>query len=665
LDERQKKLQKIYEQQDARKGNDKRLQKLLADNDATIRARATEAYCSIQDTTATENLVKLLRDDNEKVKIAAAFALGQTAGIMSEAGRAKTENRIFNDSLFTTAQMISEFGKFCTAQGLKKFAEYFSEEKNMDKKEAVLLGISRAGYRNVSAHEATMLSLKWFSHNKNKVCGNAVLALLRIGKTQEIMDSLDILINAVKDRDANLRSNLAALLGKINEPNIVLPPLVTIADDDKNWQPRVSALRAFGKLSIEKYQGILFSVLPALHDTNEHISLEAIATLRTLSTADSLHENLKEETWDDLLKIVENNEGKYSFRQQGEASVVLLKLFRERGKNYVKPQAKIAKQLNAKYIEAQAFLPDEEAFQMLLGYISSQEPLWARTAIEATQIFLQMNFSRERAEQAYTTITESLLSNDVAVVATAATVLGDTLFAREALIPLLIATYKKQKEPDGIEVMQEIISALGKIKSKKAVSFLEQQLKNTERTVSVKSAEALKIITGKDYSKKITAATSPKRKDHDWDYLFSIPEKPQVEITTTKGKIVIELFPNEAPFTVMNFLKLIQKKYYDTTFFHRVVGNFVIQGGDPRGDGWGGPGYTIRSEFSTLRYDDQGIVGMASAGKDTEGSQFFITHTITPHLDGRYTIFGKVISGMEVVNKIMIGDEITEINIQK
>jgi peptidylprolyl isomerase len=291
--------------------------------------------------------------------------------------------------------------------------------------------------------------------------------------------------------------------------------------------------------------------------------------------------------------------------------------------------------------------------------------LWARTAIEATQVFLQMNFSRERAEQAYTTITESLLSNDVAVVTTAATVLGDTLFAREELVPLLIASYKKQKEPDGIEVMQEIISTLEKIKSKKAVSFLEQQLKNTERTISEKSAVALKIITGKDYSKKVTAATASKRKDYDWDYLFSIPEKPQVEITTTKGNIVIELFPNEAPFTVMNFLKLIQNKYYDKTFFHRVVGNFVIQGGDPRGDGWGGPGYTIRSEFSSLRYDDQGIVGMASAGKDTEGSQFFITHTITPHLDGRYTIFGKVMKGMEVVNKIMIGDEITEIIIQK
>ncbi len=664
-DERQKKLQTIYELQDKRKGNDKRLIQFLSDKDGRTRARAAEAYGSIQDTTIVERLVKLLKDDNEKVKINSAFALGQTVSLMSEAGRKKIENKIVRDSLFTSARMISEFGKFCTESGLKKFAEYFSAEKNEDKKEAVLLGISRAGYRNVTVREATMLALKWFSHNTNKACGNAVLALMRIGKVSEIKDSLEKIISVQKDRDPFLRCNLATLLGKIEEPFTVLPPLISISDDDKDWHANVSAIRALGKLNIVKFQGILFSLLPAISDSNEHVSLEAIVALRSLSSADSLNENLREETWNELLKLLENNEGKYSFRQQGEASVTFLKLFGERGKNYVKPGAKIAKLLNAKYIEAQSHLANDEAFQTLLGYVSSTEPLWARVAIEGLQAFVQKNSDTRKTDEAYTAIQEALASNDISVVTTAATVFGDSVFKREESIPLLIAAYKKQKEPDGIEVMQEVISTLEKIKSKKAVSFLEQQLKHSDRTISKKAVDALKAITGKDYSKKITPSTIAKYSDYDWKYLFALPEKPTAEIVTTKGKIVIELYPAEAPFTVMNFMKLAQKGFYNKTFFHRVVGNFVIQGGDPRGDGWGGPGYAIRSEFSSLQYNEHGMVGMASAGKDTEGSQFFITHTPTPHLDGRYTIFGKVVTGMDAVNSIMIGDEILEIKIKQ
>jgi cyclophilin family peptidyl-prolyl cis-trans isomerase len=127
----------------------------------------------------------------------------------------------------------------------------------------------------------------------------------------------------------------------------------------------------------------------------------------------------------------------------------------------------------------------------------------------------------------------------------------------------------------------------------------------------------------------------------------------------------LNLFKDAAPFTVMSFLKLAsQRGFYRGLSFHRVVSNFVIQGGDPHGDGWGGPGYTIRSEFSPLSFDE-GELGMASAGKDTEGSQFFVTQSPQPHLDGRYTIFGKVVSGMDVVNRIQIDDRIFDISVQE
>ncbi|HQY19474.1 MAG TPA: peptidylprolyl isomerase [Ignavibacteria bacterium] len=139
--------------------------------------------------------------------------------------------------------------------------------------------------------------------------------------------------------------------------------------------------------------------------------------------------------------------------------------------------------------------------------------------------------------------------------------------------------------------------------------------------------------------------------------------KKNIVIKTNKGNIRIELFPDAAPLTVLNFLKLSEKNYFDGTIFHRVVPNFVIQGGDPTGTGYGGPGYSIRSEFSPVDFGT-GYLGMASSGKDTESSQFFITHSATPHLDGRYTVFGKVTEGLDVVDIIMIGDVVEDVVVE-
>ncbi|WP_026370088.1 peptidylprolyl isomerase [Kallotenue papyrolyticum] len=122
---------------------------------------------------------------------------------------------------------------------------------------------------------------------------------------------------------------------------------------------------------------------------------------------------------------------------------------------------------------------------------------------------------------------------------------------------------------------------------------------------------------------------------------------------TEKGRIRIKLFAQEAPITVNNFVFLAREGFYDGTTFHRVIKNFMIQGGDPTGTGTGGPGYRIPDEFHPrLRHDRAGILSMANAGPNTGGSQFFITHTATPWLDQRHAVFGEVVEGMEVVNAI-------------
>ncbi|NOX59439.1 MAG: peptidylprolyl isomerase [Planctomycetes bacterium] len=136
-------------------------------------------------------------------------------------------------------------------------------------------------------------------------------------------------------------------------------------------------------------------------------------------------------------------------------------------------------------------------------------------------------------------------------------------------------------------------------------------------------------------------------------------------IKTTKGDIKVEFFADDAPITVSNFVNLAQRGYYDGVVFHRVIENFMIQGGDPDGTGTGGPGYEFEDEFtSSRRHDCPGVLSMANRGPTTNGSQFFITHQPTPHLDGKHTVFGKVVSGQDVVDAIGKGDSMTSIEIE-
>ena len=122
---------------------------------------------------------------------------------------------------------------------------------------------------------------------------------------------------------------------------------------------------------------------------------------------------------------------------------------------------------------------------------------------------------------------------------------------------------------------------------------------------------------------------------------------------TERGEFEIMLFANDAPLTVENFVNLARADFYNATTFHRVIPGFMVQGGDPEGTGTGGPGYRFGDEFnSNLRHDAEGVLSMANAGPGTNGSQFFITLAPTPHLDGKHTVFGKVIKGMDVVKAI-------------
>jgi peptidyl-prolyl cis-trans isomerase B (cyclophilin B) len=138
----------------------------------------------------------------------------------------------------------------------------------------------------------------------------------------------------------------------------------------------------------------------------------------------------------------------------------------------------------------------------------------------------------------------------------------------------------------------------------------------------------------------------------------------QVKLETNRGDIELELYPEHAPKTVNNFIFLINESFYDGVSFHRVIANFMIQGGDPTGSGRGGPGYRFEDELvgNPLKHGSK-VISMANAGPDTNGSQFFITHLPQPHLDGKHTVFGKVIKGEDVVDAIRQGDVILKASV--
>jgi cyclophilin family peptidyl-prolyl cis-trans isomerase/HEAT repeat protein len=196
-----------------------------------------------------------------------------------------------------------------------------------------------------------------------------------------------------------------------------------------------------------------------------------------------------------------------------------------------------------------------------------------------------------------------------------------------------------------------------------AAATLKTALGDADWAVRVRAAQLLaRIEPSGDHARAIRPAPIASTSVYDDPRLVSPANSPHAFIDTAKGTIEIELAVLDAPQTTRNFMALAAKGFFNGFAIHRVVPNFVVQDGDPRGDGGGGPGYSIRDELNDRPYL-RGTVGMALSWRDTGGSQFFITHSPQPHLDGRYTAFGHVVSGMEVVDRIQQGDVIQRIRI--
>ena len=269
--------------------------------------------------------------------------------------------------------------------------------------------------------------------------------------------------------------------------------------------------------------------------------------------------------------------------------------------------------------------------------------------------------ARVGAPNAAAEMTARLKSDDPVVRAAAARGLA-TLQAANAT-PALLEAYKRAQSDGPYLARTAALDALVALDPAAARTLLTSTLTDRDWAVRVRAAEHLKRLDANADVSAMRPAPAPALPElAALDTFVSPPYSPAAYIDTAKGTIQFELAVLDAPRTVANFLSLVRRNYFRGVQLHRVVPDFVVQDGDPRGDGEGGPGYTIRDEINQRPYL-RGTVGMALDWADTGGSQFFITHSPQPHLDGRYTVFGQVVAGMDVVDRLQQWDTIDRIRV--
>jgi cyclophilin family peptidyl-prolyl cis-trans isomerase/HEAT repeat protein len=302
--------------------------------------------------------------------------------------------------------------------------------------------------------------------------------------------------------------------------------------------------------------------------------------------------------------------------------------------------------------EALATLPGGQGAARLVAMLQDSDPRVVIALLKALVTAKAPNVDR--------ILIDHLKADDFAVRETAAAALGELKLASAA--PALVDAYRAAASDRTYVAKAAILSALNVLDPATARMLEQQALQDPDWALRVKAAMLLKDQGVTDTAAAMRPAPTRPMDDATRQSLLAPQFSPHAFIQTDRGAIEIELAITDAPLTVTNFVDLALKGFFNGQAIHRVVPDFVVQAGDPRGDGEGGPGYTIRDELNEVPYL-RGTVGMALDWKDTGGSQFFITHSPQPHLDAKYTVFGHVVNGFDVLDRIQPWDVIRRVQI--
>lgn len=608
----------------------------------------------------------------------AAFAMGQllctsSPKYLSIALAAETEPTVI-------AVILESLGKTGNADALNTVVSYNSDNGVINT--AIAYSIDKFARRHIVNHDAvsklSFLILSTADTNVQRNCANALFSIV----SQNFQASADSdIIFLTSSQDPYTRMKAFGAVGYLLDPSYA-DRLTESLKTEPDWRVRVNIIYSMGRLKYDSNytnENLCSSLLNAVDDANDNVSIAALQALGKIYSANKSDALLPQIAMKLQWFMIPNRAVNWSVIV--EAVKAYGRIFRDKVKDELLSFYKTTDDydLKAAVISSFAYMNNVMVYKDIRKAISEdvqkyneQNKIKSGEMLTGKQLTILYRAFCEMLVKLYgrtdtseynnirLILTEFLGSKDPMIINTCLEALLQPAFLKYKAETSQVVWYEYQNltYPKDKLVMLIFIPALGELGVKDAVKTLEENLHSKDYDIASASADALKEITKIDYRDKITAQEF--HTDFDWNYIDSLAYKKMVVIRTNLGDIKIELFPNEAPFTVQNFLKLAEKKYYDGIIFHRVVPNFVIQAGDPTGTGFGGPDYSIRTEISQLKFET-GTLGMASAGKDTEGSQFFITHSPQPHLDGKYTVFGRVIDGMDIVDRIQVGDYIESI----
>ena len=449
------------------------------------------------------------------------------------------------------------------------------------------------------------------------------------------------LMHLLQSDGAMTRAFAARGLGVTKDANAIKPLTAVVANEKEFSNVRVEAVRALAELNATVADTALLKVVTSAA-TDANLRLEAVTALgqlRAVSAVD-LFVELMTDAWP---------------TQRAAAIIALARTDPDSFMSAISGlDADRHWSVRAAVATALGTLSEHRGEARLMEMLKDEDQRVIPAVLNA--------LVASNATTAEATLLARLDADDMVVRQVAASGLG-RLKSQKAVAVLEQAYDRAEKDPAYV-ARAAILAAMVDLDRARARALLDRALQDRDWAIRVRAAALLKTIDpAADPAPRIRpapAAVVPEL--NELDRMVNPTVTPVAYLDTTKGMIQIELAVLDAPRTVVNFISLARRNFLGATPFHRVVPNFVAQDGDPRGDGEGGPGYTIRDEINQLPYL-RGTVGMALDWEDTGGSQFFITHSPQPHLDARYTVFGRVVQGMDVVDRLQQWDQIRSVRI--
>lgn len=626
-------VQQILEARDKRQSDS--LVMFFSEAKASYRYLAALSFASYQDTNAVTNLEKLLKDPVEEVRQAVVFSLGQI-------GHASAEKALI--AAFIAVDSIGPFNK-TNALILEALGKCGS-----DSTLSLICDISSTSPDDTLFVYGQMLSLYRFGL-RNKFCERSLEKIIKVATN-------DAYPNQVRLMAAH---NLQRF--NFKDLNAYLDPLRRACNEEKDIDIRMCLVSALAKIP----GSTALNALEELYTRGLDVRIQ-VNLLKGLST----HSSLQAQHF--ALKAVQNP----SIAVSSTAAQYLL----DKGSQEVMEELKELTDQKSLPWQVRSLL-----FKAALKHVPSFMVLTKNELLfKVRQIIQSSKNPYEKAAyiRVLTLFTKELTNllsyssskNHPIVETTLAECIGQLLTRNDfyfifkgSLNPIYpqLGIYLNRQclnaDPGTLAAIAEIFRKSNPVPTKyfNADSMLVVARQKLQLPKDVETYNEL----SKTISKRSGVAFIPLIPAHNhpilWTEVQALKDTIEAVIVTNKGDLQIQLYTRHAPGSVMNFVRLAKEGFYDNKAFHRVVPNFVVQSGCPRGDGYGALDYSLRTEISFLDYRQEGMMGMASAGNDTEGTQFFITHSPTPHLDGRYTNMGKLTGGKEILLSIFQGDLIQSI----